>query len=201
LGKGAKNYADQEDVVDEVYEGLIRETKLAVKYQSKSGRKVEGVIIPLTMVMFNSGLFLVARFDGEDEPREYTFALDNFLEVRSLRKEPFQYPLDYHPEKMFDGSFGLIRGDGQSQKEVVLEFKNSSWVGEYLRQRRWTGRETYESLDGGDGGLTRFSMRVGDLKEVRSWLMGIAGEVRIIKPESLRQEVMAECRKILDNNG
>lgn len=197
LGKGAKNYEDQEDVVDEVYEGLIRENKLDIKYQSKSGRMIEGIVIPLTMVMFNSGLFLVCRFDGEEDQREYTFALDNFKEVKSLRKESFKYPLEYHPEKVFDGSFGLIRGDGVDPIDVVLEYKNESWVNEYLRQRRWTGHESYKEVGNGQ---TQFTMQVKDLKEVKSWLMGIGAAVRIVKPAALRDDVIEETKKILEIN-
>lgn len=197
-GKGAKSYQDNSDIVDDIYDALIREYKLDIKYQAKTGRLIEGIVVPLTLVMFNNGLYLLCKFDNEgDDAKIYTYAIDNFVNIEPLRREKFKYPLGFNPEKIFEGSFGLIHGGDENLTQIVLKYSKNSWVDEYLRQRKWTGKEKYkESSDG----CIEFSMKVRDLREVKTWLFGIATEVEILEPKSLREMVLSDVRTILDKN-
>jgi predicted DNA-binding transcriptional regulator YafY len=198
VGKGQKSYEEKGDVLDDIYDALIREHMLEVKYQAKTGRLIEGKIIPLTLVMFNNGLFLLLKFSDESKDGKiYTWALDNFIEVTPRLKEKFKYPLDFFPEKLFEGSFGLIHGAEEELTDVVLEYSSDSWVDEYLKQRKWTGNEEYKEVK---GAKTRFSMKVRDLREVKTWLFGIATEVEVIKPKKLKKYLIDDVKKILEKN-
>ena len=60
-------------------------------------------------MVYKKGLYLVGLSEQHGEMR--TFALDAFREVEWLRGDKFEYPVDYRPEQVTEGAFGLIRGE------------------------------------------------------------------------------------------
>ena len=199
FSKGAKRYdaPERSEVLEEVYDALLKEQYLEVVYTSKNAKRTE-TMMPLSLVMFNTGLYLLCRFKKQEEPEKvYSFALETFHSAKSLRGKHFTYPSDFDPQSHFDGDFGFIRSQNDKH-EVVLEYRVDSWVRQYLRDRRWTGSEHYESKDG----VTEiFSMTVSDLREVVSWVLPLCDQVKIVSPTILRQQVEEKIRDIAIANG
>ena len=197
FNKGEKSYASEEmkEVIDEIYDALLSEKHLEIEQNSEEGVK-KRKLVPLTLVMFNSGLYLLCKFvleDGSWSERVYRFAVESLLSARSVRTETFKYPNDFDPQKEFDGQFGFISGK-KEKFEVVLEYPRESWVHEYLSMRRWTGQETYVDIKKNN---IRFKMEVSDLREVVTWVLPFAHEVAIVAPEVLRQEIENRGKEII----
>jgi predicted DNA-binding transcriptional regulator YafY len=185
-GKGIKLYEDKGEVLDEVYDALLKEQKLKITRIHK-GQEVEENVLPLTMILFNNGLYLACMFESQpDVSKLYKFKIESFLKAESMRGENFTYPTNYDPQNLFEGGFGFL---GNSDPHLVkIEFEQKSWVEMYLKERRWTGEETYADLP---NGKSQMSMNVGNLGEVSSWLLGMGADVKAIAPPKLC-EIMRE---------
>jgi predicted DNA-binding transcriptional regulator YafY len=48
----------------------------------------------------------------------------------------------------------------------------------------------------GDGSLI-LTLHVADMDEVKRWLIGFGGESQVMEPETLRNEIAAECAQLL----
>ena len=53
-----------------------------------------------------------------------------------------------------------------------------------------------QQLSVGKGGRLTMTLRVADTREVLGWILHFGSGVRVIRPESLREEVQEEARKI-----
>jgi predicted DNA-binding transcriptional regulator YafY len=195
FGRGVKRYDDKADLIDEIYDALLKEQVLEISFDRK-GERVTSRVLPLTLCLFNSGLYLICNFEDQDDKKPpYKFRIESLVSAKSLRRQPFKYPASYDPARIFDGSFGFIQGPADKRTEVVLEYDRTSWVAAYLRERTWTGNERYEGID---GGRERFRMAVSDLREVSSWVLPMADQVRIAKPAGLRKEVLEMAQRIAE---
>lgn len=198
FSKGAKRYdaPERSEVLEEVYDALLKEQFLEVAYNSKGAKRIE-TLMPLSLVMFNTGLYLLCRFKKQDEPEKvYSFALETFITAKSIRGKHFNYPSDFDPQSHFDGDFGFIRTQNDKHY-IVIEYRVDCWVRQYLRDRRWTGSESYECVD---GVTETFSMTVTDLREVVSWILPLCDQVKIVSPTALREQVAQKVRAIAAAN-
>lgn len=188
FGKGTKDYAESEEILDEIYDALIKEQYLEIT-RIKAGCEEQQTVLPLTLILFNSGLYLACRFKDNKE-KIYRFRIESFIAAKSLRGQHFSYPTDYEPQTLFEGSFGFI--NTQQNHEVVCSFQSNSWVSTYLKERKWTGSETYENR----GSLTLMRMNVTDLREICSWLYSMGPDIKIESPIELKSMYLDNLRKI-----
>ena len=67
-----------------------------------------------------------------------------------------------------------------------------------MRESVWHHSQRLD--DTPDGGC-ELSMRVGGIKEVRAWVLGWGGDVEVLAPPSLREEVYAQARRMVEMYG
>jgi len=195
--KGSASYDDtiKSDVVDEVYEALLKETKLKLcAKNAATGEQTESVVRPLALVLHNTALYLVAQYDSQPNDRDaklYHFRVDYLVDAQALRDERFQYPSWFDASKEFQGSFGIMSGMRQTRKSIDVEirFKNDPHVKRYVRERRYTSHDRFE--DHADGTLS-LCFQVTELTEVVSWVLSFGASAEVIGPQTLRQLVSEE---------
>lgn len=193
----SKAYKGHADVLDEVYDALLREVKLEITFSSRGSKKVD-VVRPLGLIHYNSGLYLVAHFDTqklEDEP--YKFKLESLQAAESLKDQPFAYPAKFSLRDRFRGEFGIFFDAKAEPVEVELEFRADDGVKKAVKERVYTKNDKYEELT--DGRLV-LKFQVRGLTEVQSWVLSWGGNVRVRKPEALRRAVSEAARAMLEMN-
>jgi proteasome accessory factor B len=181
-------YDERLEDVNDVMTGLIREERLRVRHDSVGGGKKPFVIEPYTLLIYKKGLYLVGKSLHHGAIR--TFALDGFRAVDWLRGERFEYPPDYDPSRVYEGSFGIISGPPQ---RVRIFFDDS--VARYVRRRRWHPTQRIRSVDGG----IELTMQVSGAVEVRSWVLGFGDKATVLEPAELRQQIATEIRRAIRN--
>ncbi len=192
VGKGMKDYASgvPRDIFDDVYSALLVEQYIEVTTHNDETH----ILKPLSIVMFNNGLYLVCLFkDQEDDSKPYIYKIESFKSSKILRNEKFTYPVNFDPQKLFEGGFGLILGDKSKMTEVVLEFSKNKKVQTYVRERRWTPVDQYEPQK---NGKLRMTFRVTDLTEVKSFVLSFGSDVEVIRPASFREDVLGTVAKM-----
>jgi len=190
VAKGMKDYSAQRDVVDEVYEALLKEVLLQV--QIKKGLTVkESTLRPLSLILYSNGLYLLAQRDGapiDETPKKWR--IESFVGATSLKDRPFTYPANFVASDFLTGDFGIFRSpDATGELKIVeLEFVNDGDVKAYVTSRSFTAQD--EVIEQMDGKLV-LKFKVRDLTEVRSWVLGWGDKVTVLKPKVLRDEVTA----------
>src|SRR5262249_34532069 len=94
--------------------------------------------------------------------------------------DPFDYPEDYDPAKLVEGSFGLFTGQAA---EVRVFFDDK--VARYVRRRQWHPTQAIEKVNGG----IVLTLQVAGTVELMSWVLGFGERAEILAPDSLRAEM------------
>lgn len=186
----SKSYANQEEVLDGVLDGLVRERLVEISYCSRSGGTKARVVAPLTLVLFRQGLYLLAiRKEGLDSDTIgpiQRFAVDRIREVRVA--EPFCYPSCWDPDAELSVPFGMHSGGELG--EVVVWFDQR--VADLVRERRFHPSQVV--LDVEDGIELRMETCGLELVSfVLEW--GAMAEARA--PDWLRMRVAKELHQAL----
>jgi len=177
-------YANRLEDVNEIVTALLNEERLSVAHGSvaKWGTKFE--VEPYTLIVYKKGLYLVGRSSHHQSIR--TFSLDGFRDVDRLKDTTFEYPANYHPEKFFEGRFGIMGGP---PTRVRIRFDHD--VARFIRRRRWHPTQQLKQV-GSDIELT---MEVAGTTEVYNWVLEWGDKAEVLEPGKLRDDVATAHRR------
>jgi predicted DNA-binding transcriptional regulator YafY len=183
-------YEGRIEDVNDIMTALLREERLRVTHEGVSGGRKTFVLQPYTLLVYKKGLYLAGKSEGHGgEVR--TFALDGFREVQWLRGDTFEYPADYKPEQITEGSFGLFRAKETTRVRIRFDQK----VARYVQRRMWHPTQRFKKLAGGGVEMT---MDVRGAVEIVSWVLGFGGTAEVLEPASLRADVAADAARAAD---
>jgi predicted DNA-binding transcriptional regulator YafY len=188
FGKGVKKFnAAKADIFEEVYDALLMERLLEIKTEADGGNNSR-IIKPLTLLMFNNGLYLVAlRHDQEPATRKpYHIRLEAIVSAKKVKNGKFLYPADYDPAELYDGEFGLFRGSHGELVDIELHFADDDGMKRYIRERTWT---KWDDIKEKKDGTLVLKMKASDFKEIKAFVLSCGDKVEVVKPLALRNEV------------
>lgn len=187
--KGMVDYSSHQTVLATLLEGLHKRRIVELVY--KAHDKPEGkamTVAPLRLVTHRESLYLLARReqdlgkkDGFFEPR---LAVQR-IESAAMTERTFTPPAT---KAEHGGHFGFMPGKAFP---VVVEAEAS--VVPYLRERIWSADQKFAEMEGGR--LTLIFSATSEA-EVASWVLSFAGEVTLITPKELRNEIGARAGKM-----
>ncbi len=177
-------YEGRIEHVNEILTALLKEERLLVTVDTQKRGAFQ--LDPYTLLVYKKGLYLAGWSHAHQAIR--TFALDGFKDVEWLKGNKFEYPADYQPEKLYEGAFGLIRGE-----PVKVKIRFSEKVARYVRRRRWHPTQRVRNVAGG----VELSMEVRGTTEIVSWVLGFGQEAEIVEPAELRAAMVAEFKGAL----
>ncbi len=178
--------ASTTEVLDTCLDGLINESKLAVRYRNSKGKLRNYKVHPYSLVAYKRGLYLVARIEEWD--RTSVLTLERITSAKWL-KEPFRYPKTYDPERYFKGALFIMPGEPEP---VELLFTATSKP--FIRYRRFHRSQKLTTLE--DGRLM-MTLEVPLSAEVVNWIASFREHVEVVKPEALREQVRKSLKKTL----
>jgi proteasome accessory factor B len=181
-------YAERLEDVNDITTALVREERLCVRHDSVGRGQVDFVVEPYTILIYKKGLYLVANSLQHKARR--TFALDGFRSVEWLKGDRFEYPADYRPSQVAEGSFGLIGGERQRVR-VLFDRR----VARFVRRRQWHPTQEIENVTGG----IELTMEVAGTVEVTNWLLSFGANAVVLEPATLREQVASELSRAAAN--
>ncbi|GAB4252307.1 MAG: transcriptional regulator [Candidatus Methylacidiphilales bacterium] len=129
---------------------------------------------------------------GHDPDRgsNRTFALTRMRSAK-LTERKFVRPKD---PSLPQGGFGIFSGD--RLQEVVLRFEGLAAL--LVAERTWHPTQQLKTLP---DGRVEVGFKLGDLTEIQRWILGWSGEVEVIRPKELRDNVVRELQRGLGMHG
>lgn len=188
---GWKDYSRSRDAIGKLTKALlhrytVRLDHTAIGYSEPVSREVD----PFKLWYVNNGLYLIGHDHRSDDLR--VFAVERISSV-SLTNRRFELPSSFDFEKFAESAFSMIWGDAQ---EVEIRF--SKRQAPYIRERIW--HQSQSLTEARNGGVV-LRLKVADLGEIKRWLIGFGADATILKPVSLRNEIAAECARIVQRRG
>lgn len=194
----SRSYKLQPPVIDAglleiVYEALLKERCLKVKYRSRS-RSTEAtdvhLVHPMAIVIVDAVSYLIVIYDGHSDIRH--LAMHRLIEASSSdvqAKYPKEFDLD---DYIANGHFGFIR----DSKPLLLRFRIKTAWAKHLYETPLTDDQQINDLQ---DGWTSVSATVLNNSQIRWWLRGFGPDLIVDGPSSLAMEFKKEAIESLKN--
>ena len=161
--------------------------KLRINYTSfNKEEKTDRVIDPYFLEIHEGCYHLIGYCYLRNSIREFRVSRINSLKVL---EETFTKPLDFY-EKYQKDKFSKLTGDRKITLKLLFTGNAARYVKEYESDKADTVK------DDGNGGLL-FVRETTKTPEIVRWILGFGGEVEVLEPEELKEEVIQTAEDIL----
>ena len=191
LGLKLADHPEQRARITAIQKALVERKRLVGTYRSpyESG-SVTLDLHPWRIALVKNAWYLIARPDGEGQPRTYRVVRFHSMNATDL---PATIPDDFDLKAYFGNAWAVYRGD--TSYDIELRF--AADAADAVLEHAWHPTQTVERHAGGEVTL-RFT--VDGLNEVLRWVVGWAGRVRVVQPAELRDLVLEQHRKAVARN-
>ncbi len=187
---GFKDYSRSREVLDVLTRAVRHKFTTNINHRTVGFPKgIEREVDPYRLWYVNNGIYLIGHDHRSSEIR--AFALERISWARATNRR-FEIPDDFDFEKLTETAFNLIWGE---PSEVKIRFSREQ--APYIQERTWHPSQRIERRPDGSIDLT---LCVGNLWEIKRWLIGWGSDARVLQPKELVREIETECVKLLRRN-
>jgi predicted DNA-binding transcriptional regulator YafY len=180
-----KDYSKKQDVIASLIDATLHQRQARIEYFSFQSRRTKAYTVdPYRVVYHHGGLYLYARAQEYAEVR--TFAVERIERIDVL-EDGFEIPPGFNVSEYARGAFGIAGG-----RPEPVEIAFDAEVAAYIRERVW--HESQKLEERADGSVV-LRMSVAPGGELRSWIKGFLPHVRVVQPESLREQIARELEQ------
>jgi proteasome accessory factor B len=170
------------EIFDTLAKATAHRQQLQLTYRKPGRRETElRLVDPYHLANINGEWFLFAWCH-----------LRRDIQAIDITGRTFDRPQKFSLEKRLRDSFGVQSGQGSF--DVVIRF--NELVSDYIREKKWHDSQQLKELK--DGGL-ELRMKLSSLAEVERWVLGWAGNAKVIHPPELAAKVRKSAEDILKN--
>jgi len=186
----ARDYSACGEEYKVIFSAINRRALLDMHYYSAwNDELTERTVAPLGFWNAGGEVYLLAFCYTRNEGR--SFRLDRIRRVKPSKAE-LPWPEDFDKQEFVSHSFGPWIGDAE---EVVLRF--APGMADYLSNLKVHESQQFSLRDNGEIDL---SLDVVPSLSLLSWVAGFGGDVRVIKPERLREQLASLHQRGLSAN-
>jgi len=187
--KPYRPYGQLRNSIDTISEAAAQRKIIEIEYFSMSRKeKTRRKVAPYKIWFFDGTFYLVGNCGLREDIR--IFALDRIKSLE-LTGETFEMPQGFKVEEFMQSSFGVFHGQPQN---VRIRFAPE--VAGYISEKIW--HRTQKIKPQKDGSLI-FEARVAGTDEIKFWLMTWGSKAEVLAPATLRDEIAAEAKAMLQN--
>lgn len=178
------------EYISPILEAIKQSLWVSFDYTSfVSGQTKARKVIPLLLKEYRNRWYLIS-FDGEKKDF-ITYSLDRLTELEILN-ESAQKPTDFKPENYFKYAVGITSGN---EDPLVVQFSALPVAAKYIASQPF---HSSQALISESTEHSIFSLQVNISEELIRALLSYGGEVKIIQPESLKDEIHRRAKSILE---
>ncbi|WP_438348629.1 helix-turn-helix transcriptional regulator [Paenibacillus sp. FA6] len=181
----AVNSGQEKEYIETWRQSILEERKVNFYYSkvtSADGDKRDSVrtVAPYGLVLVSGAWILIARCDLRQELRHFRLSrMSNLTVLEDRFKVPSNFNLqDYQPA---------------DDRHLCVRIQANHTISDKIKE---SNNFYMESLEDHQDGLI-VTLRVRQIEEILSWVLGWGAEVVVLEPESLRDRVREEAERML----
>lgn len=178
-------FSDENRKYLQLQEALLTKRKVKIKYETRSAKGSERIIDPYGFVHYNEFFYCIAMCNSKNDTR--MFKLARMKDIQTLY-ETYTIPEGFDVRNEFP-KFGLMNEPLEVELLIYPPFSVS------VQESIWGENQIIEYNP--DNSI-RFQATMSGKESVKKWILGMGASVKIVKPVSLREEIIEEGRKLLD---
>ncbi|GLV65017.1 DNA-binding protein [Bacillus mycoides] len=168
----------------QLQEALFTRRKVKIQYEKRSGERSERIIDPHGFVHYNEFFYCLAMCNDKKEKR--MFKLSRIKDIRILY-DTYKIPDNFDIREEFP-KFGLMK------EPLEVELLIYSPLATSVPESIWGENQKIEHND--DGSIL-FRATMSGKESIKKWILSMGAAVEVIRPDSLREDIIKEGRKLL----
>lgn len=166
--------------------------QVEIRYQAPTGDETERVIQPyfLEVARREPGAYVIGYDNLRGALR--TFKIERIVDAE-LQPDTYIIPDDFDPYEHLASAWSVM-----TEAEVEVRLRFSPAVTHRVKENMW--HPSQDIVDTPNGGC-EMTMLVSGTREVRNWILGWGGDVEVLDPSALREEVRDHARRMLQLYG
>lgn len=182
-----KSYRQHRGTIDRISQAISQAKTAQMRYFSASRNTTSRrEVDPYRLWYAAGGLYLIAHCHLRRDVR--MFAVERIRSI-TLTDHPYQLPLGFNVEEYVQDALMVMRG-----RRIEVELLFSKAAAAWVKDKSWHPSQETAFLK--DGRL-KMTLKVADTTELVGWILSFGSQVRVVRPEALRQKVKEEAGKIL----
>jgi predicted DNA-binding transcriptional regulator YafY len=171
------DHSRHHEIIKTVQLALMQGKQISGLYESPyEAEPVRLKLHPYRLCLIKNAWYIIGTIVGESLPK--TFRVARFKAVR-MQAEPATVPEDFDLRTYFGNAWAVFRGD----KSYDVELKFQPTAAKVVIETIW--HHTQKAKTHKNGCLT-LSFQVDGLSEILHWILSWAGQVRVQKPDELK---------------
>ena len=184
-----KQYGEFRDTINLINDAVTSQLHIDITYYAVSRQKEsKRRVAPYNIWLLDGSFYLIGFCRKRNDIR--IFALDR-IKALDISDETFERPEDFNVEEFMGSSFGVFQGNPE---KVKVHF--AADIAEYIKEKSWHNSQILHPQD--DGSVI-FEADVAGLDEIRFWILSWGSKATVISPETLKESVQDEIRKMSAN--
>ncbi|ETT74536.1 transcriptional regulator [Bacillus cereus] len=168
----------------QLQEALFTRRKVKIQYEKRFGERSERIIDPYGFVHYNEFFYCLAMCNDKKEKR--MFKLSRMKDIRILY-DTYKIPDNFDIREEFP-KFGLMKEPLEVELLIYPPFAAS------VPESIWGENQKIEHNN--DGSIL-FRATMSGKESIKKWILGMGAAVEVIKPDSFRDDMIKEGRKLL----
>ncbi|MFN2135243.1 MAG: CRISPR-associated helicase Cas3', partial [Candidatus Promineifilaceae bacterium] len=172
----------------EIIRGYIYRRKVQITYQPYRGREFEALfstyLIEPSAIGYST--YIIGHSSTVDDIRSYKVER---IRTATITSEEYQIPASFPGLDILRNAWSIITGD--KLQRVVLRF--SPTVKKRVLETQWHPSQDFEEEAGGP---LRWWVEVADTTDMKPWIRGWGGDVEVLEPPELRQELKETATRL-----
>lgn len=168
----------------QLQEALFTRRKVKIQYEKRFGERSKRIIDPYGFVHYNEFFYCLAMCNDKKEKR--MFKLSRMKDIRILY-DTYKIPDNFDIREEFP-KFGLMKEPLEVELLIYPPFAVS------VPESIWGENQKIEHND--DGSIL-FRATMSGKESIKKWILGMGAAVEVIKPDSFRDDMIKEGRKLL----
>lgn len=182
------------EYLPELLEAIRNNVIVTFEYTSfVSGKSKLRKVVPLLLKEYRNRWYLISFDKAKNDI--ITYGLDRITQLE-ITEEEAQKPTDFNPENYFKYAVG-ITADNKSQPENVV-FKADNVAAKYIDSQPF---HTSQKIIKEGKNRTTFELKILISEEFIRSILSYGGEIEVLAPLSLRENVMKRLRSMNDAYG
>lgn len=177
-------FSDESRKYVQLQEAFGARCKVKIQYEKQSGERSERIIAPYGFVHYNEFFYCIAMCDCRKDTR--MFKLSRMKGIQIIY-DIYTIPEGFDIQKEFP-RFGIMNEPLEVELLINPPFTVS------VPESIWGENQIIEYNS--DGSILFRAIMSGE-KSIKKWILGMGAAVEVIRPDSLREDIIKEGRKLL----
>jgi len=186
--RSSYDFQKEKKVWFDVKAAIISSKKIKISYKSVKRESNFRVVHPYYIFQYKGSMYFAGFCEYRKEMRDFKISR---IQEYEILEDKFQKTNNFDVKDYMENCFGIYK-----DRELCVELEIKYPMAQIIKEKIWVDNQVIKELNNNS---ILFKAKVKGITEVKSWILSMGSDVKVIKPNHLREEIQNQARELLEN--